>query len=115
MSRLEGLVFQPAGASAPAATTQPRIAAEDLPLLDAAFLHSFDSDLDKPLTFGRLADMRRAVVERYRAAGKPLVDVYVPEQDVEFGRRAYRRSRSFGWDRCEREWQPLFLRRSAQT
>ena len=84
--RLEGLVFQPAGASVPAATTtQPRIAAEDLPLLDAAFLHSFDSDLGKPLTFGRLADMRRAVVERYRAAGKPLVDVYVPEQDVSSG------------------------------
>ncbi|MEC5404228.1 ShlB/FhaC/HecB family hemolysin secretion/activation protein [Paraburkholderia sp. MPAMCS5] len=85
VQKLEGLVFEPAGASASAAAPQQRIAAEGLPVLDAAFLHGFDADLGKPLSFGRLAEMRRAVVERYRAAGKPLVDVYVPEQDVSSG------------------------------
>ncbi|MEX3760709.1 ShlB/FhaC/HecB family hemolysin secretion/activation protein [Paraburkholderia phenoliruptrix] len=82
VSRLEGLVFEAAGAGTPRAAAQPGIAAHGLPLLNAAFLHSFDDDLGQPLTFARLGEIRRAVVERYRAAGKPLVDVYVPEQDV---------------------------------
>jgi hemolysin activation/secretion protein len=62
-----------------------QVAAVDLPLLDNAFLNAFESDIDKPLTFARLADIRRAVIERFRAAGQPLVDVYVPEQDVSDG------------------------------
>lgn len=53
--------------------------------LDASFLTTFDSYIGKPLTFAQLAQIRRAVVARYRAAGEPLVDVYVPEQDVESG------------------------------
>jgi hemolysin activation/secretion protein len=86
VEQLAGLVFEPAGATtATSPTQQPRIVARGLPVLDADFLHMFDNDLDKPLTFGRLAEIRRAVVERYRAAGKPLVDVYVPEQDVSTG------------------------------
>ncbi len=78
-------MFEAAGASTPRAAAQPGIAAHGLPLLNAAFLHSFDGDLGQPLTFARLGEIRRAVVERYRAAGKPLVDVYVPEQDVSAG------------------------------
>ena len=78
-------MFEAAGASTPRAAAQPGIAAHGLPLLNAAFLHSFDDDLGQPLTFARLGEIRRAVVERYRAAGKPLVDVYVPEQDVSAG------------------------------
>ncbi|ABE36992.1 ShlB/FhaC/HecB family hemolysin secretion/activation protein [Paraburkholderia xenovorans] len=75
-----------AGAAFAAPPTQrQRIVAEGLPVLDADFLKRFATDLDQPLTFGRLAGIRRAVVERYRAAGKPLVDVYVPEQDVGSG------------------------------
>ncbi|MGF6839086.1 hemolysin activation/secretion protein [Paraburkholderia youngii] len=86
VERLAGLVFEPATASATASPTQQqRIVAQGLPVLDDAFLQSFATDLDKPLTFGRLAEIRRAVVARYRAAGKPLVDVYVPEQDVSSG------------------------------
>ena len=56
-----------------------------VPLLDAPFLDTFAADLGKPLTFARLAEIRRAVVQRYRGAGQPLVDVYVPEQDVSNG------------------------------
>jgi hemolysin activation/secretion protein len=86
VERLAGLIFEPAGASTAAAPTQhARIVAQGLPVLDEAFLQKFAADLDKPLTFGRLAEIRRAVVEHYRAAGKPLVEVYVPEQDVSSG------------------------------
>jgi hemolysin activation/secretion protein len=86
VERLAGLIFEPAGAPTAASPTQQgRIVAQGLPVLDTAFLQSFATDLDKPLTFGRLAEIRRAVVEHYRAAGKPLVDVYVPEQDVNSG------------------------------
>ncbi|MBW9104363.1 ShlB/FhaC/HecB family hemolysin secretion/activation protein [Paraburkholderia phenoliruptrix] len=85
VGRLEGLVFEVAGTTEPSTATQARVTAAHLPVLDAAFLHRFDSDIGKPLTFSRLAEIRRAVVERYRAAGKPLVDVYVPEQDVSAG------------------------------
>ena len=86
VERLAGLVFEPAGASTAASPAQHgRIVAQELPVLDEAFLQQFAPDLDKPLTFGRLAEIRRAVVEHYRAAGKPLVDVFVPEQDVSSG------------------------------
>ncbi|MCC8392472.1 BamA/TamA family outer membrane protein [Paraburkholderia sp. MMS20-SJTR3] len=92
VERLAGLVFEAAGtsatsatASAAAPTPQQRIVADALPVLDAAFLQQFAADLDRPLSFGRLAEIRRAVIEHYRAAGQPLVDVYVPEQDVSAG------------------------------
>ncbi|WP_345816583.1 ShlB/FhaC/HecB family hemolysin secretion/activation protein [Paraburkholderia sp. PREW-6R] len=85
VASLAGLVFEPAGAAASAGSPSQPVAAEGLPLLDADFLRAFDADLGKPLSFGRLAEIRRAVVERYRAAGKPLVDVFVPEQDVTSG------------------------------
>ncbi|CAD6553156.1 hypothetical protein LMG24235_05201 [Paraburkholderia sabiae] len=89
VDRLIGLVFEPAGASTAQQQQQPqqaqRVVANALPVLDADFLQSFAADLDKPLTFGRLAEIRQAVIERYRHAGKPLVDVYVPEQDISSG------------------------------
>ncbi|BBU32655.1 hypothetical protein BTHE68_63890 (plasmid) [Burkholderia sp. THE68] len=61
------------------------ITATGVPLLTPEFLDGFSADLHEPLTFARLAAIRRAVVQRYRAAGQPLVDVYVPEQDVSNG------------------------------
>ncbi|MEX3954997.1 ShlB/FhaC/HecB family hemolysin secretion/activation protein [Trinickia sp. EG282A] len=61
------------------------ITATRLPLLDASFLERFAADIGKPLTFARLAEIRRATVQRYRDAGEPLVDVYTPEQDVTAG------------------------------
>lgn len=66
-------------------TEGKRIAAVGLPVLDDAFLAQFADDIGQPLTFARLAQIRRAVIERFRAAGQPLVDVYVPEQDVSDG------------------------------
>ncbi|MDR5752813.1 MULTISPECIES: ShlB/FhaC/HecB family hemolysin secretion/activation protein [unclassified Caballeronia] len=88
---LNGLVFDPAASAAPVApiarssASNGRITASGLPLLDEAFLAGFAPDLGRPLSFGRLAEIRRAVVQRYRDAGLPLVDVYAPEQDVSSG------------------------------
>ncbi|MGG1943842.1 ShlB/FhaC/HecB family hemolysin secretion/activation protein [Trinickia sp. NRRL B-1857] len=61
------------------------VAAVNLPELDDAFLSGFEKDIGHPLTFARLAEIRRAVIERFRGTGLPLVDVYVPEQDVSDG------------------------------
>jgi hypothetical protein len=61
---------------------QGAITAQGRPLRDASFLAGFSADLGRPMTFGRLAQIRRAVVQRYREAGQPLVDVYVPEPTV---------------------------------
>lgn len=61
------------------------VAAVNLPQLDDAFLAGFENDIGHPLTFARLAEIRRAIIERFRGAGLPLVDVYVPEQDVSDG------------------------------
>lgn len=89
VAQLRGLIFFSAtGADRkpPPAIGLHGVAASNLPLLDASFLHGFDADLGRPLTFERLAQIRRAVIQRYRAAGQPLVDVYLPEQDVTDGR-----------------------------
>jgi hemolysin activation/secretion protein len=84
---LHGIAFHSAVEAAGAAVSvdDGALSATGVPLLDAAFLARFSADLNKPLTFARLAEIRRAVVQRYREAGHPLVDVYVPEQDVSSG------------------------------
>jgi hemolysin activation/secretion protein len=89
VSELGGLVFVAAddatGAPAGNPDRHEHVIATGLPLFDEPFLHSFEPDIGKPLTFARLAEIRREVVQRYRAAGEPLVDVYVPEQDITDG------------------------------
>ncbi|MDR5740953.1 MULTISPECIES: ShlB/FhaC/HecB family hemolysin secretion/activation protein [unclassified Caballeronia] len=94
VTALRGLVFEAsasksastsASTNAEARAADGRIVARGLTPIDDAFLQGFAADLDRPLTFARLADIRRAVVARYREAGLPLVDVYVPEQDVTDG------------------------------
>jgi hemolysin activation/secretion protein len=86
---LHGIVFvKDDGQIAVPSQTLPegkQVAAVGLPVLDDTFLAGFESDIGKPLTFARLAQIRRAVIEKFRAAGQPLVDVYVPEQDVSEG------------------------------
>jgi hemolysin activation/secretion protein len=89
VARLRGIVFvKDDGKTTVRTQTLPageKVAAVNLPVLSNAFLATFDNDIDKPLTFARLAEIRRAVIERFRVAGQPLVDVYVPEQDVSDG------------------------------
>nr|WP_259295149.1 ShlB/FhaC/HecB family hemolysin secretion/activation protein [Paraburkholderia sp. DHOC27] len=87
VASLHGLTFTTdRSATSPVAqAADGALTSTGLPLLDAHFLASFAADLGKPMTFGRLAEIRRAVVQRYRDAGQPLVDVYLPEQDVTNG------------------------------
>jgi hemolysin activation/secretion protein len=89
VANLRGLLFvRDDGHTAVGSQNMPagkQVAAVNLPLLDDAFLGGFRQDIGHPLTFARLADMRRAAIERFRAAGEPLVDVYLPEQDVNDG------------------------------
>lgn len=88
IENLRGIAFVQADASSSGETqtaSDKGITSTGTPLLDAAFLGKFTSDLGKPLTFARLSEMRRAVVQHYRDAGQPLIDVYVPEQDVSSG------------------------------
>jgi hemolysin activation/secretion protein len=84
---LRGIAFASADPSAEPLrkSADGAITASGVPLLSAGFLDGFIGDLRRPLTFARLAEIRRAVVQRYREAGQPLVDVYVPEQDVSGG------------------------------
>ncbi|WP_167351019.1 ShlB/FhaC/HecB family hemolysin secretion/activation protein [Caballeronia cordobensis] len=83
---LRGIAFVRADAASPMQSgANGAITSSGVPLLTPEFLDGFSNDLHKPLTFARLAEIRRAVVKRYRDAGQPLVDVYVPEQDVSNG------------------------------
>ena len=81
---LRGLIFEAPGTRAEERPTGG-IVAKDLPLLDDAFLAGFAADLGKPLTLRTARRNSQSVVQRYRDAGLPLVDVYAPEQDVTDG------------------------------
>lgn len=66
-------------------TPQTAITTDLEPLGQAGFLAEIQSYIGQPLTFARLNDITRAVVEQYRKNDRPLVDVVVPEQDVNNG------------------------------
>ncbi len=58
-----------------------------LPLLDTPeFRARAQQDIGRPASLASLNALARAAVEAYRAAGRPLVDVAIPEQDVTDGR-----------------------------
>ncbi|WP_083237195.1 MULTISPECIES: ShlB/FhaC/HecB family hemolysin secretion/activation protein [Burkholderia] len=92
ITQLRGIAFVRGGVSSSegdahsgASSADGNVRETGLPLLNAAFLGRLAADIGKPLTFAHLADIRRMVVQAYRDAGRPLVDVYVPEQDVSGG------------------------------
>ena len=59
---------------------------KDLPLLDdPAFLAAVTPFIGQKLTLARITEITREVVKQYRAKDHPLVDVIVPEQDVNNG------------------------------
>jgi hemolysin activation/secretion protein len=59
---------------------------KDLPLLDdPAFLAAVTPFVGQKLTLARITEIAREVVKQYRAKDHPLVDVIVPEQDVNNG------------------------------
>jgi hemolysin activation/secretion protein len=88
IAELRGVAFEsatPSSTGIELRSADGTVTATGVPLLNTHFLDTFTADIGKPLSFARLSQMRRAVVERYRDAGHPLVDVYVPEQDVSNG------------------------------
>ncbi|WP_415750348.1 ShlB/FhaC/HecB family hemolysin secretion/activation protein [Burkholderia sp. BCC1988] len=90
VARLHGIAFVRADAvgqpdCSSSSSIDGAVRATELPLLTRPFLDRFSADIGHPLSFARLAEIRRAVVQAYRAAGRPLVDVYLPEQDVNSG------------------------------
>jgi len=89
LPRLMAVRFLADEADAPAADA---IATEGvvivaLPVLDTeAFRARAGADIGRPASLASLNALARAAVEAYRAAGRPLVDVAIPEQDVTDGR-----------------------------
>jgi hemolysin activation/secretion protein len=84
---IKALVFVP-GVAAVVKTGRMAdgVVVEQLPLLqDEAFRASMTPFLGRPLTLARLNEISRAVILRYRDQDHPLVDVVVPEQQVDNG------------------------------
>ncbi len=88
LERLTGVrfVYDPAFAAWPPGAEDPAIHIIGLPPLDnAAFRARAAEDLGKPASIASLNALARAAVQAYRAAGRPLVDVAVPAQDITSG------------------------------
>lgn len=88
LERLTGLrfVYDPAFAAWPPEPGAPPLTFIGLPLLETpAFRARAEADLGKPASIASLNALARAAVQTYRLAGRPLVDVAVPAQDVTSG------------------------------
>ncbi|MGL6043096.1 MAG: ShlB/FhaC/HecB family hemolysin secretion/activation protein [Sandaracinobacteroides sp.] len=88
LERLSGLRFvpDPAFAAWPPEAADPAINIVGLSPLDTpAFRARAATDLGKPASIASLNALARAAIEAFRIAGRPLVDVAVPEQDVTGG------------------------------
>jgi hemolysin activation/secretion protein len=89
LAALKGLVFVGAvdrvkrqGIADNATSVDPT----DLALLkDEAFLAAMRIYIGKPLTFADVNEITRTVIQRYRELDHPVVDVVVPEQDIDSG------------------------------
>jgi hemolysin activation/secretion protein len=69
-----------------AVATGPRVSVEGLPWLSTAKVEAIASNfLSRPLTRGDLSRLTRQLVILCRSADHPVVDVYVPPQDVSDG------------------------------
>jgi hemolysin activation/secretion protein len=84
---LKGLVFIGTAAKVnPSGATSPGIETHDVPVLDqAAFRDEMTTLLGKTLTFDGLNQIQKQVVAFYRMNDRPLVDVAVPEQNIQSG------------------------------
>jgi hemolysin activation/secretion protein len=84
---LKGLAFVPSPeAVQKAGVATPGISLGGIAMLEQpGFAPQVAPFLGQPLTFDKLGEITRAVVEFYRANNHPLVNVVVPEQDVQGG------------------------------
>ena len=88
LEKLTGVrfVYHPAFAAWPPEPGAPPISFIGLPVLDTpAFRARAEADLGKPASIASLNALARAAVQTYRDAGRPLVDVAVPAQDITSG------------------------------
>jgi hemolysin activation/secretion protein len=88
LDQLKGLRFVPDPAFAawpPGPGDAPVNIVGLAPLDSAAFRARAAADLGKPASIASLNALARVAVEAFRKAGRPLVDVAVPEQDVTGG------------------------------
>ena len=87
VASLKGLVFVDAADKVKkSGATTPGVEAHDVPLLDqAAFRDQMSALLGKALSFDGLGQIQKQVVALYRQNDRPLVDVAVPEQNIESG------------------------------
>lgn len=88
LEQLKGVrfVYDPAFAAWPPEATDPPVNIIGLHLLDTpAFRTRAAQDLGKPASIASLNALARAAVQAYRDAGRPLVDVAVPAQDITSG------------------------------
>ena len=89
LDRLAAVRFVADLADVPAADAIARegVVIVALPVLDTeAFRRRAESDIGRPASLQSLRALARAAVAAYRAAGRPLVDVAIPEQDITDGR-----------------------------
>ncbi len=84
---LKGLVFvSKPGSIQKAGISSPGVIAANLPVLDTGAFHSqLEEFIGKPATFATLDAITRMTVAAYREAHRPLVDVVIPEQNVQSG------------------------------
>jgi hemolysin activation/secretion protein len=85
---LTGVRFvpDPAFAAWPPEPGAPPVTVTGLPVLDTpAFRARAQADIGKPASIASLNALARAAVQAYRDAGRPLVDVAVPAQDITSG------------------------------
>ena len=84
---LKGIAFVASSATVkPEGLTAPGVSLGDITLLERDdFRTQVEPFLGRPLTFGRLNEIARLVVAFYRAHAHPLVNVTVPEQNVQSG------------------------------
>jgi hemolysin activation/secretion protein len=84
---IRALVFVPGvGAVVKTGRNAEGVEVDRLPLLDDdAFRARIAPFIGEPLTLARLNEITRAVILHYRDRDRPLVDVVVPEQDVDNG------------------------------
>lgn len=88
LESLSGLrfVYDPAFAAWPPEAGDPPLNFIGVPPLDTpAFRARAQADLGKPASIASLNALARAAVQAYRDAGRPLVDVAVPAQDITSG------------------------------
>ncbi len=86
VARLNGLIILPSlNAVDAAGQSYNGLDTTRLPEEHPHLAETLEPFLGEPVTLARLDGISAAIVEAYRASGRPLVDVLIPEQDITSG------------------------------